>query len=85
MSHRHHSHDADNPQEPKHQAGDPIADYKEWSDHRYDPGYFIGGRLPPWIRAYQRMFKPGEKRGLLVLLIIAGIAIVLGVIWALFR
>jgi hypothetical protein len=28
----------------------PIADYIEWSQHRYDPGYYLGGRLPPHLR-----------------------------------
>jgi hypothetical protein len=37
------------------------------------------------FRACQRTFKPGEKPGLLVLLIIAGTVMVLGAIWALFR
>ena len=29
---------------------DPIADYIEWAEHRYDPGYYLGGRLPPHLR-----------------------------------
>jgi hypothetical protein len=31
-------------------AVDPIADYIEWTEHRYDPGYYLGGRLPPHLR-----------------------------------
>jgi len=85
MSHKHHAHDADHPREPKNQAGDPIAEYKDWSEHRYDPGYFTGGRLPPTIRAYQKILKPRDKRVLLVLLMIAGLVAVLGAIWPLFR
>ena len=85
MSHRQHEHDADHPREPKHEKRDPIADYQEWSDHRYDPGYFTGGRLPPTIRAYQNILKPREKRVLLILLMIAGAVMVLGAIWPLLR
>src|SRR5438094_7894864 len=33
---------------PKHP--DPIEDYKEWTEHRYTPGYYVGGRLPPATR-----------------------------------
>jgi hypothetical protein len=29
---------------------DPIADYIEWTQHRYDPGYYLGGNLPPHLR-----------------------------------
>ena len=25
--------------------------YREWIAHRYDPGYFTGGCLPPFMRA----------------------------------
>ena len=26
---------------------DPFEDWREWQDHRYDPGYFLGGRIHP--------------------------------------
>lgn len=29
---------------------DPFADYLEWIEHRYDPGYYLGGNLPPHLR-----------------------------------
>jgi hypothetical protein len=29
---------------------DPIADYVEWADNRLNPGYFLGGRIPPYLR-----------------------------------
>ena len=29
---------------------DPFADYIEWTKHRYDPGYYLGGNLPPHLR-----------------------------------
>jgi hypothetical protein len=30
--------------------GDPFADLREWQDHRYDPGYFLGGRIHPILK-----------------------------------
>jgi hypothetical protein len=33
---------------------DPIADYVEWSNHRYDPGYYLGGNIPPFLRRLDR-------------------------------
>ena len=27
---------------------DPAPEYRDWIDHRYTPGYFVGGRLSPW-------------------------------------
>lgn len=38
---------------PKHNPrrdDDPIATYVEWTQHRYDPGYYLGGNLPPHLR-----------------------------------
>jgi hypothetical protein len=29
---------------------DPFADYVEWSDNRYNPGHYLGGNLPPYLR-----------------------------------
>jgi len=29
---------------------DRIADYVEWTEHRYDPGHYLGGNLPPYLR-----------------------------------
>jgi hypothetical protein len=70
---------------PREEKRDPIADYTEWADHRYDPGYFTGGRLPPTVRAYQKILKPRDKRVLLIVLMIAGLVMVLGTMWPLFR
>jgi hypothetical protein len=30
---------------------DAFVDYIEWTEHRYDPGYFLGGNLPPHLRS----------------------------------
>jgi hypothetical protein len=65
---------------------DPIADYKEWADNRYNPGYFTGGRFPPVLRAYQKIFsKPRDKRIMLALLIILGLAMAFGAVAPLFQ
>ncbi len=29
---------------------DPFHDLREWQDHRYDPGYFLGGRIHPILK-----------------------------------
>lgn len=31
-------------------APDPAPDYTEWVRHRYDPGYYLGGRIPPYLK-----------------------------------
>jgi len=36
---------------PDKPANDPIARLMEWQDHRYDPGYFLGGRIHPILLA----------------------------------
>jgi len=64
--------------------GDPIADYKEWADNRYNPGYFTGGRLPPGVRWLQKS-STAYKRFLLAVLVLALVAMVLSTIWPLFR
>jgi hypothetical protein len=28
---------------------DPFERIREWQDHRYDPGYFTGGRISPFL------------------------------------
>ena len=28
---------------------DPLERIREWQDHRYDPGYFTGGRIDPLL------------------------------------
>lgn len=29
---------------------DPIGAYVEWTNHRYDPGYYLGGNISPLLR-----------------------------------
>jgi len=57
----------------KKNPNDPIGDYVEWTEHRYDPGYYTGGRLSPTMRAAQRLFSSREKRVLLVVIIVVAI------------
>jgi hypothetical protein len=33
-----------------HKDPDPFHDIREWQDHRYDPGYFLGGRIHPILK-----------------------------------
>lgn len=37
----------------KHQAKDkgPLGDLKEWQEHRYDVGHFMGGNIHPLLKA----------------------------------
>jgi len=32
------------------QRRDPIADYIEWTNNRYNPGHYLGGNIPPYLR-----------------------------------
>ena len=40
---------------------DPAPELTEWNLHRYDPGYYLGGKLPPTVRWYQRAAGPIER------------------------
>lgn len=52
---------------PKHKRPrDPVADYVEWTDHRYDPGYYLGGNLPPHLRKESLGPRARRKAGLLL-------------------
>ena len=63
---------------------DPLADYDEWIRNRYNPGYFVGGRLPPLFRAMQSLYTTKERRALRSALLLA-VAIALGVfVWRVF-
>lgn len=35
---------------------DYIKELKEWQDHQYDPGYYLGGKISPYIKS------PGNKK-----------------------
>ena len=42
---------------------DPAPEYRDWVDHRYTPGYFVGGRLSPWVRALQDVVRDSHGGG----------------------
>jgi hypothetical protein len=37
---------------------DPAAEYRDWIDHRYTPGYYVGGRISPVVRAVWSGYSP---------------------------
>jgi hypothetical protein len=55
---------------------DPIGDYVEWTEHRYDPGYYTGGRISPGMRVLQKLFSPREKRVLRVVIVVVAILMI---------
>ncbi len=50
---------------------DPIADYIEWTQNRYNPGYFLGGRIRPELR--KARLSPRGRRLSAALLAIEGL------------
>jgi hypothetical protein len=34
----------------KRDRDDPIGEYVEWTENRYNPGYWLGGRVPPHVK-----------------------------------
>ena len=49
---------------------DPIAEYIEWTEHRYDPGHYLGGNLPPDLR--KSSLSPKGRRYSGIILIVSG-------------
>lgn len=35
-------------------GNDSINEWREWLDHQYVPGYYTGGRMPPFYRSTRR-------------------------------
>ena len=46
---------------------DPIGDYTEWANNRYNPGYWLGGRVPPHVKNY---WTPKDRRWLGVMMLL---------------
>ena len=46
---------------------DPIGDYIEWSNNRYNPGYWLGGRVPPH---FKDRLTPKDRRWIGVILLL---------------
>jgi len=56
---------------------DPIEQWKEWLDNRYNPGYVLGGRIHPGYRA------KGKSSGVFLLISgVMGLSIVLLALFA---
>lgn len=53
---------------------DPFADYREWTEHRYDPGHYLGGTIPPHLRRTSLGRRARRRAG--VLLMVVGVALV---------
>src|SRR5659263_3993 len=30
-------------------GSDPLREWKDWQDHQYLPGYWVGGKIPPFL------------------------------------
>jgi hypothetical protein len=45
---------------------DPIRLYAEWTQHRYDPGYYLGGNAPPHLRRNAPGRRARKFAGLLI-------------------
>jgi len=51
------------PHKPRDADDGPIARYVEWTEHRYTPGYYVGGRFSPLMRALQQAGPSGRMLG----------------------
>src|SRR5689334_13855195 len=60
----------------KRRDRDPIADYREWADNRYNPGHWLGGNVPPSIR---NLWSPKDRRWV-ASMYLSGCAIGLGIV-----
>ncbi len=57
----------------RRQDRDPFADYVEWTRHRYDPGHYLGGTLPPHLRK-SSLGRKGRRNAGVLLMIMAVLA-----------
>lgn len=58
---------------------DPVSDYADWAKNRYNPGHYLGGNRPPYLR---HGAAPGVGKAMLLnALLTAGLTLV-GVGWA---
>ena len=51
---------------------DPIDNYIEWARHRYDPGHYLGGTIPPHLR--KSSLGPRARRLSGMMLVFSGVA-----------
>jgi hypothetical protein len=47
---------------------DPFGTYREWADHRYDPGHYLGGTLAPHLRKSELGRRARRYSGALLIL-----------------
>jgi hypothetical protein len=57
---------------------DPAPEYTEWIAHRYDPGYYLGGRIHPLLRRRRDASGKYRPNPYGYLLIFGGLTTVLG-------
>lgn len=50
---------------------DPFGTYVEWAEHRYDPGHYLGGTIPPHLR--KSALGPRARRFSGIMLVVTGI------------
>ena len=62
---------------------DSIGDYVEWTEHRYDPGHFLGGNLPPYLRK-SSLSPRGRRRMTWVMVVSAVTTAASVVVWSAF-
>ena len=43
------------------EENNPIVQYQEWADHRYDPGRWLGGNVPPATRSLWAISKKQKR------------------------
>jgi hypothetical protein len=48
------------------EQSDPIGQYVEWAEHRYDPGHYLGGNSPPPLRKQALGPKARKKAAMLI-------------------
>jgi hypothetical protein len=63
---------------PKHTPDDPIGDYVDWTEHRYDSGYYLGGNVSPFLR--KSRMSPRVRRLVAVPLAISALIATFGAI-----
>lgn len=57
---------------------DPFADYIEWSNNRYNPGHYLGGNIPPYLRKSSLGPRASHRMGVsLAISAILGFAVLL--------
>jgi len=70
---------------PKEDLEKITKELKEWQDHQFTPGYWIGSRIPPWFKSLKRGTKQSKRLKLILtiqafmMLVILGLGAAWGV------